>query len=74
MAKGLRRIKAGHYETADGAFEIIKDPTSGNARGGWGYTSWLVYRKGENEPATRALPSGWSGVDTKRPSLRSRLR
>lgn len=46
----LKRIRAGEYRTSDGAFDIIKDPQSGGECDGWGFVSWLVFAKGDNEP------------------------
>lgn len=39
----LRRIKTSVYETLDGRFTIMKDPTSGSEMMGWGFTSWLIF-------------------------------
>lgn len=39
----LKRLAAGEYQTLDGRFTIVKDPTSGSERGGWGYTSWCIF-------------------------------
>lgn len=49
----LRRIEGGVssiYETRDGKWQIVKDPTSGDEHGGWGYTSWLIYLTAEDGP------------------------
>lgn len=46
----LKRLSAGRYETHDGKYQIIKDPTSGGEKIGWGYCSWMIYRKGDIDP------------------------
>lgn len=39
----MRLTRRGPGDYFAGSWEVIKDPTSGDMSGGWGYTSWILY-------------------------------
>lgn len=55
----LKRIRAGKYESPCGQYEIVGDPT-GTTQGGWGYSSWYIFRKRGKSPLVVASEHQWS--------------